>query len=269
MSFLDLVLAEFRFVYADVLRRKSILLTFIAYPYILTVFILFLGSSIGSTQMFAEKLGVDPTVFFIVSGFLLMAILGVGDDLLWRPVFDEWTGTLPYIISSSSSRIKHYLAIPIPRLTLVLLSGSTSVLPVLVYRYGIQGLTEGFAVVGLTALASILMVSPMMVLIGAVYGVGGENWRVINVVRPLLLILVGAYYPRYLMPLAGRIVCYLIPSSHVVEAIQRILVETAGSLPDVLTLIGVATALFIAYSPVGVRSVSYWEERKVKEGVKT
>ncbi len=268
MGFLDILRAELRFVYADVFRRKSVLFMFIAYPYILTLFILLVGYSMGSASVFVERVGVDPAIFFITSGFILMAILGVGDDILWRPLFDEWLGTLPYIISSPVSRVQHYISIPIPRLLLVLVSGSTSVVPVLLYYYGLHGLVEGVAIILLTAIAAIFFASIAMVIMGVLYGFGGEHWRAINVIRPLLLVLLGVYYPKYLLPLSGYIVSSLIPSSHIVEAIQRILTGYNPSLQIMFMLIGVATALFILYTPIGVKSIVYWEKRKVGEGVK-
>lgn len=268
MSFKDIVVAEFRFVYADVFRRKSVLLMFIMYPYILTAFVLLIGYSMGSASVFIERVGIDPVIFFIVAGFMLMAILGVGDDLLWRPLYDEWVGTLPYVMASPVSRIQHYLAIPIPRLVLVLISGSTSVVPVLIYYYGLHGFYEGLAVILMTGIASIMFTTLVMAIMGIVYGMGGENWRIINVLRPLFLILVGAYYPRYLMPLAGQIASWIIPSSHVVEAIHRIIAGMAGDLVNIFMLLGIATALFILYALPGVKSMVYWEKSKMREGVK-
>ncbi len=260
--------AEMKLIYADLLRRKYYLLMLAAYPYILMIFILLIGMGIGSRQIFIQRIGVSPEIFFIVSGFLLMSIMGVSDDLLWRPVFDEWIGTLPYVIVSHVSRLYHYLAIPIPRLLIALFTGLTSVLPVMVYYYGLQGLIEASAVILLGILSAIFFIPFIMVVMGFLYGFGEINWRVINVVRPLLLVLLGAYYPRYLMPLAGYIVSALIPSSHIIEVIQRLLTGNIDAL-YALTLIGVATALFIAYLPTGVHGINMWEKRKIREGVKT
>ncbi len=267
MKLADIIWAEFRFVYADVFRRKSVLIMFIMYPYILTAFVLLVGYGLGNPGVFVEKVGIDPAVFFITAGFILMAILGVGDDIMWRPMFDEWMGTLPYIISSPVPRVQHYIAIPLPRLILVLISGATSVVPVLTFYYGLNGFLEGLAVLALTGLGAVFYSTSVLVIVGLIYGSGGENWRIINILRPLFMILLGAYYPRFLMPLAGRIVSSLIPSSHVIEAIQRIL-ASYGSPIDIFFLLAIATALFIIYTPLGLRSVVYWEKAKVREGVK-
>ncbi|ADI31866.1 hypothetical protein [Staphylothermus hellenicus] len=267
MSLTDLILAEMKFVYGDIIRRKSVLLMFIAFPYVLTLFIVLIGYSVGNRQVFVEKIGVDPEIFFLTSGFLLMSILGVSDDLLWRPNFDRWMGTLPYLILSPVPRLYRYIAIPIPRLILVVITGLTSVIPVYIYFYGLEGLWSGLAVILLAAIAAILFTTPIMIIMGLVYGSGGEHWRIINIIRPLLLILLGAYYPRYMMPLAGLIFSYMIPSSHIVEIVQRMLTHTL-ELSYALTLIGIGTALFILYAPLGVRSINYWETKKLKEGVR-
>ena len=268
MSFKELLKAELKFVYADVLRRKSVLLMFIMYPYILTAFVLLIGTSVGSPHVFIERVGVDPAVFFITSGFLLMTILGVSDDIFWKPIYDEMMGTQPYIISSPVSRIAYYAAIPIPRLILVIISGLSSITIVLTYYYGLNGLLESLAVLILAGLSAILFITPSMILTGIIFSYGGENWRVINVIRPLLLILIGAYYPRYLMPLATAVVSYLIPSSHIVEAIHRLITGFDATIVNILSLIGVGTALAILYTPFGLRSMVMWEVKKVKEGVK-
>ncbi len=266
MSFWGLVRAEMKFVYGDIIRRKSLFIMILAYPYVLTLFIVLIGYAIGNRQVFIQKVGVVPEIFFMTAGYLLMSLLGVGDDLLWRPHYDKWVGTLPYVILSPLPRLYKYLAIPLPRLLLVVLTGATSIIPVYIYYYGLTGLWLGLVVILLALLSSILFVTPVMVLIGIVYGSGGEHWRVINIVRPLFLILLGAYYPRYLMPLAGQVISWMIPSSHIVEVVQRLLIHNLTSL-YALMLIGIGTALFILYAPLGVRSINYWESRKLREGV--
>ncbi len=268
-NFIDIIRAELKFVYGDIFRRKSVLIMFLAYPYVLTAFILLIGYSFGSPKVFVDRVGVDPAIFFITSGFMLLAILGVSDDIFWRPIFEEWMGTLPYIIASPVSRIQHYLAIPIPRLLLVLLTGSTSVVPVFTYFYGLSGFIESLVILGLTMIGAIFFASVSMVSLGIIYGFGGESWRIINVIRPLLLILIGAYYPRFLMPLLGKIISGLIPSSYVVEAIQRMLIDPSVPASFILMLLGIATALFVIYTPVGAKSIVFWEKKRVSEGVKT
>lgn len=268
MGFWNIVWAEMKFIYGDIMRRKSVLFIFLAYPYVLTLFIVLIGYGAGNRQVFIEKVGVAPEIFYLVNGFILMSVLGVSDDLLWRPIFDEWMGTLPYVIASPVNRLYRYLAIPIPRLFLVVLTGVTSVVPVMIYYYGIQGFVEGATVILLGIIASITFVTPILVIMGVIYSIGGESWRVINIVRPVLLILLGTYYPRFLMPLSGRIASYLIPSSHVVEVIQRVIIGNVDVMYS-LTLLGVGIALFILYAPPGLKLVSRWESKKLKEGVKT
>ncbi len=269
MSILTMLKAEFTFVYADVFRRKTILMMFIVYPYIITAFIMLIGTSLGSPQVFTEKVGVDPVPFFIVSSFILISVLGVVDDILWRPIFDEWMGTLPYVISSPTSRVLHYFAIPIPRLTLVLISGSATVFPVLAYYYGLMGLTKATSVLLLALLSSVLLTTLAMLIAGLVFTLAGESWRVLNIIRPLLLILLGAFYPRYMMPLVAQAMSWLIPSSHTVELMQRLLIGAGVSSSYALMLLGIGIGLAIAYTPLGDRSVRRWERKKLLEGVST
>jgi ABC-2 type transport system permease protein len=266
--FLLAVWAELKMIYADLSRRKIMLVMFAAYPYLLLVFILVIGYSLGNRQVFIERIGVAPEVFFIVSGYLMMAVMGVSDDLLWRPIFDEWMGTLPYVIISATPRLYRYLAIPIPRLLIALFTGFTSVLPITIYFYGAWiGFWEGLVIIFMGLFAAILFVPFVMIIMGLVYSRGTEQWRFINVIRPLILILLGVYYPRYLMPLAGFLASAVIPSSHIIELTQRMLTGSLTSFYAIL-LVSVATALFIVYSPIGVQAIGVWEKSKLKQGVK-
>ncbi|MBS7642397.1 MAG: ABC transporter permease [Candidatus Bathyarchaeia archaeon] len=271
MSFVDILRVEAKFMYGDIVRRRSLFLAILAYPYILTIFVLLIGSSIGSPVFFEEKVCLTPTVYLVTNGFILMSMLSVIDDILWRPILDEYTGTIAYVLSSPTSRLKHYLAIPIPRLILVLLSGFTSIVPVFIYYYGYDGFIEASIVLLMTLLASTSAIPLVMILVGVVYGLGGGIWRIVNIVRPILLMLTGVYYPRRFMPLIGQMICYAIPQSHIVEAIHLLLsAQYLGSAAiDIVSLIGVATILVIVYSPLSYRSMRFWEYSRVKEGVKT
>lgn len=266
MWFIEILRVEYKLVYAEMFRRKSMLVMMFLYPYVLTGFTLFIGYSFGSKQVFVEKTGVAPEVFMITASFIMLSMLASIDDMIWKPLMDLWHGTLPYIIASPVNRIMLYAAIPIPRLTAVMIIGSTSVIPVYTLYYGLNGFPTSLIVIGLASLGAIFMITPAMIVTGIVNTMG-ESWRVINVIRPIFMILLGAYYPRILMPLAGLIASYTLPSSYVVELIQAFL-RNVTNTSNVLSLIGVATALFVIYAPGGSRSILLWEKKKVKEGVK-
>jgi len=271
MRFIDLLIVEAKFMYADTLRRKSLFFAILAYPYMLTLFILLVGSSTGSQSFFEERVGLTPIVFLVTNGFILMSMLSIVDDILWRPILDELIGTMAYILSSPTSRLKHYLAIPIPRILIVFISGITSIIPVFTYYYGYTGFVEASIVLLMTVLASLSTIPVVMLLIGIIYGLGGGVWRIISVIRPLLLLFTGVYYPRRFIPFIGRIICYAIPQSHIVEAIHILLAapELTSVLTDISSLIGIATILLIIYSPLSSRSIRFWERTMMREGVKT
>ncbi len=266
--FLNVLWAESYALFTEIFRRKHILIMMSLYPYMLLVFILIIGYSVGSRQVFIQRLGVAPEVFFLASGYLLMAVLGSSDDLLWRPLYDDWLGITPYLIISPVPRLYRFLAVPLPRLVIALITGLTSLLPLMIWYYGFYGLIESFAVIIMTLVATIVFVPFIMAIIGVIYTYGKEQWRVLNILRPLLLILLGVYYPRFLMPLGAYIASALVPPSHVVEAVQRLLIGRLD-LTYSLMLFGAAIGLFIAYIPAGVYSISLWERNKLKHGVKT
>jgi len=267
-EFIELLKAEFMFVYGDVFRRKSLLLLIIIYPYMFTFFVLLLGSAMGSTRVFISKVGVDPVEFFIVASYVIIAVLSVTDDILWRPIYDENMGTLPYIISSPVSRIALYVSMPLPRLTITLVTGAATVLPVLTYYRGAEGALVALIVIGMAAAGGLLFSTLAMLIMGTIYSMSGESWRVLNVIRPLLMILLGAFYPRYLMPLGARVLSWVLPPSHPVAAIQLILVNgLSAEVQTALTLLGIGTALAVLYAPLGRSAVLAWERRKLRSGV--
>jgi len=267
VKLVDIIVAESRFVYAGLFRRKSALATTLLYPYVITAFVVLVGNAMGSAAVFVQRVGVDPVPFFIVSSFILMSVMGVVDDIFWTPLFDELNGTLPYIVASPVDRVVYFLAIPIPRLAIVLPIGVSSVVPVMLLYYGVAGLYESLAIMLLAALAALLFTTLAMAITGALYMAGGETWRSLNVIRPLIMVLLGAFYPRWLMPLAARALSWALPPSHVIEVIHRVLVG-APSATQSLALIGVATALALLYTPLGARGIHGWERRKMREGVR-
>ncbi|MEL9909304.1 MAG: ABC transporter permease [Desulfurococcus sp.] len=265
---LEIIRAEYMFVYGDVIRRKSALISLLAYPYMLTAFILGIGYGLGGLNTFTERTGADPILFYISGSYMMLSIMAVSDDLLWRPDFDHWMGTLPYVLLSPVKRVYRYVAIPLPRLTLVVLLGSTSVVPVFILLHGVPGLVESLAVVAMSVVASLSFIPVSLLIMGLLYRSTGENWRVLNIVRPLIMILLGVYYPRYMMPWVARLITYLIPSSSVIEVGQRLL--TSFELDSYSwILIGLATALTLIYLPIGVRSIVKWEGKLRVAGVKT
>ena len=264
MSYLELVKAEYKLVYGELLRRKSAFISLIMYPYLFTGFTLFLGYAIGSPQSFSEKIGVDPLIYLITASYLMFSILVAIGDILWRPLNDLWVGTLPYIIASPVNRVKLYFAIPLPRLTGVIIMGSTSIAPVYLWFYGLSGLIVSFIVIGLSILGGLLMITFAITTAGLIHSMS-ESWRVLNIVRPILMILLGIYYPRFLMPLSGYILSSIIPSSHVVEAVQRILM---GGYNNLHVLLVIAIVLALLYTPLGKNSFFIGRKRRRKKVLK-
>jgi len=263
MGLIDLIRAEFKLVYGELFRRRSALIAMIMYPYLFASFTLFFGYSMGSPESFRERLGVNPVIYMITASFLLLSLLSATDDLLWRPLSAEFDGTLPYILISPVNRLKYYVSIPIPRLTAVVVMGFTSLTPIYIYFEGFNGLIQSMFITFIALLGGLLMITPSMLIAGVVHRIG-ESWRALNIVRPIMMIFIGVYYPRAFMPLAGRIVSSLIPASHVVEFIQIFLSST--SRIEYLLLV-LAITISILYAPFSERSIYLWERKKVREGV--
>lgn len=263
MGFLEVVRAEYKLTYAEAFRRKSALVAFIVYPYLFAGFTLFFGYAVGSPQEFEARLGVNPVIYMVTASYLVLSLLVSVDDVLWRPLAAQLDGTLPYIIASPVSRVEYYLAIPLPRLTAAVLMGFTSIAPVYTLFYGFSGLLLSLLVTSLSMLGGLLMALPAMAIAGAVHRIA-ESWRVLNIVRPLMMILTGAFYPRFYIPLLGYIVSMAIPASYIVELVQRLL-SSFHRAEYYLVVLALVVALL--YTPLGYKSIQLWERKKVSEGV--
>jgi ABC-2 type transport system permease protein len=265
VSVLDLVRAEYKLVYAEMIRRRSELILLVLYPYVFTGFVLLVGYGAGSPRVFEERVGVNPALFLITAGFTVMALMICIDDILWRPIWETWIGTLPYVFASPVNKLLLFSVMPLPRASLVVLMGSTSLIPLYTYCYGFTGILLALLVILLVVIGVFTMI-PLSVLTSGLVNALGESWRVINIVRPLVMVLLGAYYPRFYMPLAARLLSYTIPPSHVVESVQRMLVGLIDEWIILLVAVGVLLALL--YTPASRVSLVLWEKRKVSEGVK-
>jgi len=270
VNVLPLIKSEMLLVYGELLRRRQALFTYVAYPYIMTFFIIFVGSSVGSLENFEVRVGVNPFLFFIAASFNFLAILGIVDDVLWSPIYDDNIGTLPYVLSSTTPWFLRLLIIPIPRLVLTIILGFTSLVPLFTYFEGVEGFLTSLLLMGLACLAGLLLSTFAIFLACSVSMVMGESWRLLNIVRPLMMILLGIYYPRVLMHFTIRVISYLLPSSHIVDLTLYTLV--GGGTPEVLTvltMLGLGIALAIAYGPLSYGSTKSLEMKKLREGVKT
>jgi len=266
-GFFWLIRAEFMWVLAENFRRKSAIFSMIVWPYILTLFILFLGGFIGGFSAFERRVGVHPAVFFITGSFLLMISLIFFDDVASRFYYDEWVGTLPYIIASPISKFTLALTMGIPRFVINIFLGLTSLIPIYSYFMGLAGLYDAVVVILLSVFGSITFLT-LAIVMASIVLISGGGWRVMNVIRPILLLLSGVMYPRFLLPISAKLISGFIPLAHTVEAIQ-IYMSIGGVTDYALTLIGLASALAIIYTPISRFGLKVWERRRIREGVKT
>lgn len=265
MNYTEILRAEYRLVYNELFRRKTALVSTIIYPYLFTLFILTIGSATGSIEVFTARVGVNPVIYMITGSYILMAILSSIDDLLWRPIYDTSIGTMIYIMASPANKLILYSSIPIPRLTVVIFVGFTSLVPVYVYINGLEGFFTSLLVMATSIIGCLVMIPFAVIVASSIHRIG-ESWRVLGVVRPVIMILLGVYYPRIYLPLAGYLIGSLIPSSHIVEVIQRTLMGLHG---NTALLITASILLALLYYPLAEISLRKWEQAKVREGVKT
>ncbi len=267
MGLREILWAEWMAFYKDLSRRKILILSLIVYPYILALLFVIMGLAVGGLTSFNQRFHVSAITFFLTMSYLMLTVLIGADMVMQRPSSDMWAGTLPYILASPAPRILRYLAVSLPLLVPFIVQGIICLAPVYVYYYGVEGAVLALLVVSLSVLAGVFMVPVGMVIMGLAYMVSEEGWRIINIARPLLLILLGIYYPRYLLPLVFRVATMIIPSSSLVEIVQYMLINSLTmSLAGIL--LGIAASSFILLLPVGGKTVARWEERLRFKGVR-
>lgn len=265
--FISLVRAEYMFILAEIIRRKSVLFVMILWPYLIMGFVVFLGRSIGGMEYFQQRIGVHPILFFITGSFLLIVSLIFFDEIASRFWYDEFIGTLPYILIAPTSKVILAFAMGIPRLIINVLIGLSSLVPVYFIFKGIFGIPEALIVISLS-IFSALTFSTFAIIFSAIVLLSGGGWRTISVLRPLIMLLSGVMYPRFLLPLTAKIFTMFLPLANSVEMIQ-LFVAQGGLTSYSLILLGLATALAILYAPISIKSLNAWERKALIKGVKT
>lgn len=114
------------------------------------------------------------------------------------------------------------LTMGIPRLLLNIILGFSSLMPIYFVLKGVQGITDSLIVIVLSFFSA-LTFSTLAVIFASLVLLSGGGWRVMNILRPLILVLSGVMYPRFLLLFfffLTKIITGFIPLSHNVEVIQ-------------------------------------------------
>ncbi|RLG87261.1 MAG: hypothetical protein DRO15_05140 [Thermoprotei archaeon] len=264
-SFIDLVVAEFKNFFIEFLRRKSLIIALVMYPYLLTALIMFIGTMFGSLEYFKQKIPADPLLFFLASSLTLLISLVIIDDIGARFIWEERMGTLPYLMLIPTSTAKLILASPIPRLALT----SCWVIAVLApTAIVIKGVGAGLAVVLTCLIATLgaLCFVGLALIIGGLLILSRGEWSIYWVIRPLILFISGIFYPTALMPIWLRILSMTLPLSYAIEASRMLIAFENPEMRLILINVTLMTALAILYTPLGLKTYAYLEVRTKKLG---
>jgi len=263
--FIDLVIAEFKNFFTEFLRRKSLILALIMYPYILTALIMFIGTTFGSPEYFKQRILADPLLFFLASSLTLLISLIIIDDIGARFIWEERMGTLQYLMLIPTSMTKLILASPVPRLALT----SCWVIAVLApTAIAIRGIEAGLAVVLTCLIATLgaLCFIGMALIIGGLLILSKGEWSIYSIIRPLILFASGVFYPAALMPIWLKILSMTLPLSYAIEASRMLIAFENPEIKLILIDIALMTVLAILYTPLGLKTYSYLEIRTKKIG---
>ena len=120
-----------------------------------------------------------------------------------------------------------------------------------------------FALLGALGLAGFALI------FGGIMLMFREEWTIANLIRPIILLISGVYYPVYLMPLWLQYIAGLIPLTYAVEATRIAIMFENPFIQQMYTFIGLILVLTIIYTPIGVRLYGVFEAKTLKEGIKT
>ena len=263
--YIDIVIAEFKCFFTEFIRRKSLIIALILYPYILTALILFIGTIFGSPRYFREKIPADPLLFFLSSSLTLLVSLVMLDDIGARFIWEEQLGTLSYLMLMPASMTKFILASPIPRLVLTLGWVMLTLAPTAIY---VKGVETGIAIIIVSSIAALGALSLMgfALIIGGLLILSKGEWAIYWIIRPLILFLSGVLYPVALMPLWLKVLSMTMPISYAVEASRMLIAYDNPEIKLILLNIGLILVLSILYTPIGLKTYKYLELKVKRVG---
>jgi ABC-2 type transport system permease protein len=213
-----IILAEIYLRLRQFKNNPPMLIVSLAWPYLMVIVVLVLGTSYGSLEEYARRLGVaDPVVFLLAASGVAFTAVSIIDYGASFAVWHRWLGTLPYLALATPS-LSLYLAASGAAVALLSVAVTyASIAPAIVALGGLESglrlalivaivLAGMIPLAGLAALAAVLSVALKV------------ESHVLSFINPLMLLVSGVFYPLELLPRLLKALSVLVPVSYVVEA---------------------------------------------------
>lgn len=208
------------------LRYPSWIFTFIALPYMISGLFYGIGYSIAgpsATKNFASNTGIDdPFLYYLLGSLVFMMTTLICEDIGSSIRMEQMRGTFELHYLSPSNKALIWSSYILPHGTISLLTMFISALPPLIYRFGFQSIIS--LIIGLLILfIGIIPVFGIGLIMAALTVKYKEPWAVINVVRTIITVCSGFYYPLTILPYWLQLVSQFIPTSHITMLLREVL----------------------------------------------
>jgi len=249
------------------LRYPTWILTFIALPYMVTGLFSGVGYVIGganAVQNFMENTGTSNFFLFsLVGSSLFMISTIIMEDVGNSIRSEQLRGTfeLHYLTPTSTALI--WTAHILPHSTISLITIAGTLIPVLALTEGLNPLSiaETFFILAV-ALVPLFGIS---LIIAALTVRFKEPWAVVQVIRALVSVASGFFYPIYILPEWLQMLSLALPTAHAVELIRAILVYMREFILSDYRF-SLLVVLSLAYLIVGLKVFGRWEDHARKTG---
>ena len=249
------------------LRYPTWILVIIALPYMLSGFFYVIGMALGgpvATRNFAEKTGTPNALLYYVVGSAMFLIAALVIDSIGRSIRQEqYRGTFEIHYSMPISRVVLWSSHILPQGTVMFVTLGISLIPALM----LSGLPNP-----ISAFIGVLILTISMI---PLFGIGlivaaltvrfKEPWAVTNILKAVISVVSGFYYPLYVLPAWLRVLAGYLPTTHAITLIRDLLIfnrEFLASDPRVIALVVLSSIYFLT----GLSVFKRWESRARKTG---
>lgn len=250
------------------LRYPSWIFTFIALPYMISGLFYGIGYSIAgpnSVKNFTSNTGVsNPFLYYLLGSLVFMMTTLISEDIGSSIRQEQLNGTFELHYLSPSNKALIWSSYIFPHGTISLLMMLASALPPLIYRFGYQSLFS--MLIGLLILfIGIIPVFGIGLIMASLTVKFKEPWAIINVIRTIITVCSGFYYPLTILPYWLQFISQFIPTSHVTTLLREVLLFNRRLIFSDIRL---ALLLFLSllYFVLGYGFFVRWERNARKSG---
>ncbi len=266
-SCLSVIRAELYAYISWLKNNKSLAFFMVLWPYLTAVFLLGLGTLLGSLEEYKVRMNIaNPAFYIIASGGIMVSSISIIDSVVGIALRHRWLGTLPYVVSSPPGFTLTMMLGPIPGSMISSFIALSSILPAAIYFEGLLGFIKIFIVLLIIYLAMLPLIGLSIIIAGLTLIIG-EEANIAAFISPFMLLLSGVFYPQTLLPEVLRLMSTIIPLSYVVNAVKLLATYHIPPFNIFMTIMGVIIGLTVIYNTLSIPGVIAIEKRVLRHGI--